>query len=195
MDLQAYMQIEDLSPILKENNIDIPRLRGIDLCVTMTPWTKEDIDNCVRDLEFWCCEGLCCSDPFWNPNSWVSTSSEWTDHLRHYYMEYHSDSDSKVDGWTAIRWDRIHGWKRKVLKTYIHNRKTELLKYVEKYNSYCGREDLIRVHSRMGGNNWAWDDADWIKHRNEIVSAPWFVDRVDDWFDDTYCDFYCKISN
>ena len=26
------------------------------------------------------------------------------------------------------------------------------------------------------------------------MSHPWFLDRVDDYYDSTYCDFYAKIN-
>jgi hypothetical protein len=41
----------------------------------------------------------------------------------------------------------------------------------------------------MGGNNWKnYSDKD------KIVFQPWFLDRVDDWWDGTYCDFYAKLD-
>ncbi len=196
MDLKAYSQIDELKSILKNNGIDIPRLRGIDLCVNMTPWTKEEVEKTLKDIEIDCCKDLCCSEPFWNPNSWCSTFSSYTDYLCDFYMTTGKKEDDgyTYDDYVSIRWNRIHGCKRKVLKTYIHNEKKAFLKYVEKYNSYCGKENIVRVHSRMGGKNWTWNNQDWLKRRTEIINSPWFIERVNDWYDGTYCDFYCKIN-
>jgi hypothetical protein len=41
----------------------------------------------------------------------------------------------------------------------------------------------------MGGNNWEYYDG-----KKELMSQHWFLDRVDDWWDGTYCDFYAKIK-
>lgn len=32
------------------------------------------------------------------------------------------------------------------------------------------------------------------KKKKELMSHPWFLDRVDDYYDSTYCDFYAKIN-
>lgn len=59
------------------------------------------------------------------------------------------------------------------------------------WNKYAGREDVLYIHSRMGGGNWKYWNAD---KRTELMNQPWFLGRVDDCFDSTYCDFYAKID-
>lgn len=175
MDLKAYAQIEDLEPILKENNIEIPRLRGLDLMVDEKPriFSKED----MRDLELECAEDLCRSIPFWDPNAGMCEYSDYTDYLCDFYV-----------GKDGIRWDRIHGKKRKVLKTYIHNEKNRHQKQVDVFNKYVGRSDVIRIHARIGGYNWVYFGG------VELSRQPWFLEKVDDAFDNTYCDIYAKIN-
>lgn len=41
----------------------------------------------------------------------------------------------------------------------------------------------------MGGYNW-----ESYQKKKELMSHPWFLDRVDDYYDSTYCDFYAKIN-
>jgi len=41
----------------------------------------------------------------------------------------------------------------------------------------------------MGGDNWRN-----FENKDSILKQPWFLDRVDDWWDSTYCDFYAKIQ-
>ena len=58
---------------------------------------------------------------------------------------------------------------------------------IERFNSYCGEEKVYMIHTRIGGNNWDYYGGD------SITKFPWFVERVDDDFDNTYCDIYVRI--
>lgn len=193
MDLNAYLQIEDLERILKENGIELPRLRGIDLCKNLTPWSDKEILQVENDIRLNTCDYLCESEPFWNPKANCYVLDSFTDERKRKYIEYIKDEDG-YEIPSRIKWENIHGRKRKILKTEIHNRLAEFYRYVDVWNKYCGKEDVVRVHTRMGGGNWSWDDPDWIKRRSDIVSAPWFIERIDDYYDSTYCDFFCKIK-
>ena len=42
MDIGAYAQIDDLEQIMKDHNIDIPRLRGLRLMKDERPLTKTE---------------------------------------------------------------------------------------------------------------------------------------------------------
>lgn len=179
MDLYAYSQIEDIESIAKANGIEVPRLRGYRLMGEEVPikmW-KEDKEvtaiSCVRDL--------CRSKPFWSPNSCCYCLDSYTDYLEKFYLKKEGDN-------VKIRWDRIHGWKRKVLKTYIHNEIKKQEKQWEVWNKYAGREDVLYIHARIGGGNWP----DYYK---EVVNKPWFIEKIDDPFDSTYCDIYAKIKS
>lgn len=189
MDLLAYTRIgdEEIEEIVKRNGIEVPRLRGYELCSEMTPWTKEEMNHELKWIAVNTCKDLCQSNPFWNPNSNCHTFSSWTDYLCDYYLIKGIKANGYED-YVDINWNRIHGWKRKVLKTAIHNNQMEFKKFVEKWNSYCGRKDVLRVHSRIGGNNWSYFKG------NELKKKPWFIEKIDDWFDCTYCDIYCKIQ-
>lgn len=51
MDLKAYMQIEEYEDLLRKNNIEIPRLRGIDLCKTWSRGLKGNVtesEDCLH---------------------------------------------------------------------------------------------------------------------------------------------------
>lgn len=54
------------------------------------------------------------------------------------------------------------------------------------FNSYVGRDDVLYVHARIGGGNWE-------TYRDEVENQPWFIEKVDDAYDSTYCDIYCRI--
>ena len=174
MDLGAYANIEDLDEIAKKNGIDCPRLRGYRLMNDEEPMELKEFMG--EDFEHECCEQLCTSDPFWNPYAIAYEYSWWTDRLRKYYCPE-----------KTIRWDRIHGWKRKVLKTYIHNEKQKCKKQCDVWNKYVGRDDILYIHSRIGGGNWS-------IYKDQVIHQPWFLEKVDDAFDSTYCDIYAKIT-
>ena len=184
MDLKAYVQIEAYENLLKQNNIRIPRLRGIDLCIDMKPWTEEECRREKNSISNRTCENLCTSKPFWTNYSGCYEFSDWTDLLREYYMVKSGESFFYDD----IRWDRIHGWKRKVLKTEIHKNIINFERYFATWNKYCGCNDVIRIHSRIGGGHWIYYGGP------ELSRQSWFIEKVDDYFDSTYCDIYVRIN-
>lgn len=58
MDLLAYAQIEEYENLLKNNQIEIPRLRGIDPCESMKPWTDEECRRSIERIRNRTCEDL-----------------------------------------------------------------------------------------------------------------------------------------
>lgn len=173
MDLYAYSQIADLNELATKNGIKVPRPRGYRLMSVEQPidWKKV-----TENLDFECAEYLCRSKPFWSTHPYVRSYSGWTNFLVEYYCPNNN-----------VRWDRIHGWKRRTLKTYIHNEKRRYQKQYETWNKYVGREDVLYIHARIGGVNWPY-------YYKEIVNQPCFIEKVDDAFDSTYCDIYVKIK-
>ena len=188
MDLLAYVQIEDLDKIAQDNGIVIPRLRGYRLMRDERPLTKEEIDAIKKDAEIEALAGLLHAVPFFSPSSRISNYNDRIRRIEGYYFV--TDIDEKGDEYYSdIRWDRIHGKKRKALKLKIKKAHRRVEEQYNTWNKYAGREDVLYIHSRMGGGNWEYYDG-----RRELMSQPWFLDRVDDWWDGTYCDFYAKIK-
>lgn len=177
MDLGAYAQIEDLSEIAKANGIEVPRLRGYRLMKDEEP-VKDSLVELLKDAERDVCDHLCCTVPFWDPNSCTSEFSYRTDLKRDYYMTKSGE----------IRWDRIHGKMRKILKFEIKKKQRRILKQFEIFNKYVGREDVLYIHARIGGGNWDYYGGP------ELAKKPWFIEKVDDYFDSTYCDIYARIK-
>lgn len=184
MDLGAYAQIDVLEEIAKVNNIDIPRIRGYRLMKDEEPVSQEDIKQMIRDSEVSVAKSLCVAIPFWSikPECWEYSS--YTDYIKDFFL-----TKNKEGNYIDIRWDRIHGWKRKVLKFEIKKQKREIQKQYDVWNKYAGQGDVLYIHSRMGGNNWKS-----FEGKVELTHQPWFLDRVDDAFDSTYCDFYARIK-
>ena len=183
MDLFAYSQIEDLEHILTDNDIHIPRLRGLRLMSEETPYSKEDIKNICDEYALYDAEQLCCCR--FDPNANWSEFSNRTKALRIKYLIYANKDAFTAD---AIAWDKWHGRKRKVLKYKIKSRKNKILAQYNLFNKYCGRKDVLFVHARIGGNNW-----NYYEGSTTIANQPWFIEKIDDAFDNTYCDIYVKI--
>lgn len=188
MDLMAYMQIGDLEEIAKNNGIEVPRLRGYRLMKDESPISEEGIRKIMKDAEIDVCQELCRADPFWTPDATL-TYSDYTDYLLEYYMvkapkkpgEYHTE-------YTAIRWDRIHGKKRRILKFEIKKRKRKIREHTDMWNKYAGKENVLCIHARIGGGNWSWCGGD------ELAKKPWLLGKADDYFDNSYCDIYARIK-
>lgn len=180
MDLGAYAQIEELKSIAEANGIVVPRLRGYRLMKDEEPDTWD-----YGDKEVECVESLCTSVPFWNPNADCHEWSLHTDMLKNYYLK--SIYDSQGNKTYSVCWDRIHGRKRKILKTFIHNEKKRVEKQRAAWNKYAGRKDVLYIHARIGGSNWS-------QYHSQVDTKPWFLEKADDSYDDTYCDIYAKIE-
>lgn len=187
MDLYAYSQIEneEIKRIVKANGIEVPRLRGYRLMKDEEPVTKDsikgNIDCAIVDVVEW----LCRTEPIWNVNDPGRLYSSSTDRKCQYYL---TKDDQKDYDYSGIRWDRIHGKKRKILKFEIKKAKKKVLDQFNTWNKYAGRDNVLYIHARIGGNNWNFYGG------FELARQPWFIEKVDDSFDNTYCDIYVKIS-
>lgn len=188
MDLAAYAQIDDLGKIAKDNNIEVPRLRGYRLMKDEEFVSSEEIKKLMNDCEVEVCKDLCHAYPFWNANSNCSRYNSWTDYVCSYYLIKGVDDEHGYERYTGIRWDRIHGRKRKILKFEIKKQKRRIQKQFNMWNKYVGKENILYIHSRIGGRNWEYYGG------NELAKQPWFLDKIDDYFDNTYCDIYALIK-
>ena len=187
MDLYAYTRIDELEKIAKENNIEVPRLRGYRLMSEEKEITKEEINEIKEQCEVQVAKNLCCSKPFWNMYPTMYISNRYTDLLCDYYL-VKTDKTNIYNKYSAIRWDRIHGKKRKILKFAIKKQKQAIQEQFDLWNKYVGRDDVLYIHARIGGGNWAYYNGD------EITRQSWFLGKADDYFDCTYCDIYAKIN-
>ncbi len=178
MDLGAYVQIDELEKIAKDNGIEVPRLRGYRLMKDEKPI---DYRNMFDGIDIKRTEDLCESIPFWSSNAYAHEFSNTTNYIKRIFIQYKNGKPIRV------RWERIHGWKRRVLKLAIHNYKKRIKTQYEVWNKYAGRDDILYIHSRIGGGNWYY-------YYNDVVDKPWFVEKVDDYFDSTYCDIYARIK-
>ena len=191
MDLGAYAQIDNLEQIMIDNNIEIPRLRGLRLMCDEEQVSRGELFELAESEGLRRCAKLCRSLPPFDWNSGVSEMSERTDFITEYYLElqkYKNGGYNHLDP-IAVRWDRVHGKKRKAFKYVIKKAKKEVFEQYEMWNKYCGRDDVLYIHCRLGAGNW-----DYYKGWEIIESQPWFLDKVEDYFDCTYLDIYAKIK-
>lgn len=183
MDLYAYAQIDDLASIAKENGIDIPRLRGYRLMGKEEPLSKTLIDDTLAKAELRVCEDGCETIPPFSVNPSVYEISDRTERLEKKYLIY-DDKDNVI----GFRWDRLHGRNRKRLKFAIKKAKKKYLDNIAVWNKHAGDPSILYIHARIGGKNWLWYGGD------KISRQPWFIEKVDDPWDCTYCDIYARIK-
>lgn len=178
MDLYAYASIGALEGIAKENGIEVPRLRGYRLMSQEEPVMASELDELIQEDSLWELKNWCCSHFF--EDDWIVYGSR-TDKVQ---KKYSIMENGKPVG---IRWDRIHGKRRKRLKFAIKKRKRRVLAQFEAFNKYAGRDDVLYIHARIGGRNWP------VYGGEDLEKQPWFLEKVDDHFDGTYCDIYARI--
>lgn len=188
MDLGAYVQIDDLNYVMEKNNIVIPRLRGLRLMKNEEIVTKKEMDEIAKDHGLYSCDQLCRSR--FNPNAHCFTFSTYTDWIAEKYLEYEEHNGHKMHTQPiSVKWDKIHGKKRKAFKYVIKRDKKRVFDQFKMWNKYCGQDDVLYIHCRLGSGNWGWYNCDEI-----IKNQPWFLDCIEDSFDCTYLDVYAKIK-
>lgn len=193
MDIAAYMQIGDLSEVAKRNGIEIPRLRGYRLMKDEEPIPQSGIDRMKKDAEIDVVKRLCSARPFWSPDPEYWISDGRTDRYKEFYMIRDEGYERSPYTWSAkysgIRWDRIHGKKRKILKFEIKKKKRAIQQQYDLWNKYAGQDGVLYIHSKSG--SFAWSGHEKL---SEIRRKPWFLGYADDWSDPVYCDYYAKIE-
>lgn len=181
MDLGAYVKIYDLSQVMKDNGISVPRLRGLRLMNDEEAMSKEEINEESDYMAFHECERLIYSE-FRLHSNWHRFTKR-TEKICHYYLIYDKNGIAK-----GVRWHVLHGKKRKLFKRCIKEARKRVTKVYNTFNKYAGREDVLYIHARIGGLNWGYFDGP------ELAKKPWFIEKVDDAFDCTYCDIYARIG-
>ena len=181
MDLGAYAQIKDLQQVMTDNGIFVPRLRGLRLMSKEEPMTKDEINEQSDYMAFHECERLIYSEFQLNSN-WQRFTKR-TEKICHYYLIYDKNGIAK-----GVRWNVLHGKKRKLFKRCLKEARRRVTKVSEAFNKYAGRDDVLYIHARIGGLNWGYFGG------AEIAKQPWFIEKVDDAFDCTYCDIYARIG-
>ena len=179
MDLYAYTQIENLEELFEKMNIEIPRLRGLRLMKVEETRTDEKLKASLNKILIKEAEYILTSDYF--DTGWMSHTYP-THPNKKKYIVY--DKDENV---VAIRWDKLHGKKRKQLKYMLKQYQKDYYKQMKLFNSFCGK-DVLYVHARIGSNNWEFYECDYI------TEYPQYIARCDDFYDGTYCDIYFDLS-
>lgn len=196
MDLYAYAQIEDIEKIADLNGIKVPRLRGYRLMSQEKPITRDEIKEIIADCETDIYERAMTSRPFCRPDSgWYSFSDKTEKLKRRYlirepngtYTDFYGNQHINYKT-IGVRWDLIHGKNRKELKFAIKKCRKSIEQNIATFNKYVGRDDVLYIHARIGGNNWLYFGGE------QLVKQPWFLEKVDDYYDSTYCDIYAKID-
>lgn len=193
MDLLAYAQIDDFDEIAKDNGIVVPRLRGYRLMEDeLAIDVNEDIVPSLKQHVF---RDALCSDPPFAIDPYCFEYSERTDRRKKKYGIYKKVAHTFSDGETEYRselvdlkWDKIHGKRRKNVKFNLKRELKAAKKQYDTWNKYVGRKDILYIHTRIGGNNWIYYEG------YKLEKEPWFLEKVDDYFDNTYCDIYARIK-
>ena len=177
MDIGAYIQIGALSALAKLNGINVERLRGYRYMKYENK--PRDIDEEMKDLNRYIIEDLVTGIPAWSINSNVHRWNSESDKKVRKFYDYKNE---------RIKWENIHGKHRKNLKYVLKIKRLEVKEQFDLFNKYLGREDILYIHARLGSRNWSgiyyWD----------YEKEPWYLDSIDDCFDDSYCDIYAKID-
>lgn len=177
MDLYAYTLIDDLIYLMDANGIDIPRLRGLRLMRNETPVTSEELEESITWLMLNEMDNVLCANPPFTMNPHCFMFSLDTDRRREKYMRFDENRNP-----VSVRWDRLHGKKRKAMKYAARKARRNKTSQIAMYNKYAGMPGVLYIHSRIGTG--------WHRYKNE----PWFLDAICDAFDSTYCDIYARID-
>ena len=132
---------------------------------------KRKHEDAVQTLE-----NLLVRYPAWSTRSHWSVY-DWRSHLR---REHYLTKDEHGD-YNGIRWDRIHGKHRKLLKYKLKKHSPEIDKQYNVWDKYAGREDVAYIYIK------------YYHLKDELYNQPWFLEKVYDYFEPTCCYVFVKI--
>lgn len=179
MDLGAYVNIGDLSEILDKQNIDVPRLRGLRLMKNESPVSEQELGEMLHRQTLDIVQDIVEQNSLDCWSSWKACTRK--DILKFDYTE-------AVPEVVDFRWDKIHGKRRKRIKFEVKKAKKAIYNQYRLFNSFAGRLDVLYVHARIGGANWLYCKG-FLLEKNK-----YFLAKVDDYYDSTYCDLYFTID-
>lgn len=160
MDLGAFVNIKNLQRLADANGVAVPRLRGYRLMQNETEVDEEDVSEIIHNLEVWECTNL----------------------FGDKYIQDRNENGKR------IRWELLHGKRRKVLKFAVKKRRKRAIEQYRIFNKYVGQSGVLYIHARIGGPNWNRYGGP------DLENTSWFIEKVDDCFDSTYCDIYAKVT-
>lgn len=177
MDLYAFAQIEDLQHYLDDNNIDIPRLRGLRLMKDEKIITDEETEKSVKGDQIdyavhWLREHC---DWCW---------SSWKMDRKHKAFIYGKDEHGNK-AVVGIDLSKVHGKDKKRIKFHWKQIKKRYYEQFGMFNKYVGK-NVLYVHARLGSTNWSDYKVD--------TTHPMYLERIDDAWDGTYCDIYYDLD-
>ena len=188
MDLYAYAQIGDLQAIADRNGISVPRCRGYRLMKSEQFVTAAEIEQMINDQAMYeVHEYLRRGFPrgFYRIIRKYSEASIRRCRRCMVYRKTERGHEMPV----AVRWDKVHGKHRKEIKWIFRRTRKQVHEQYDLFNSYVGRDDVLYIHARLGSTSWT-DE----KNKAEVICQPWFLSKVDDSFDSSYCDIYARIG-
>lgn len=195
MDLYAYANIQNVEAIAEANGIKVPRLRGYRLMKDEVAISKERMEEMLKNAEADVFHDAVTSIPRFRPESSTSEFSLTTDRLKKKYLIFKKEKREDCEGnplyydkIIGFRWNLIHGKNRKAIKLALKHKRKAVKSQYETFSKYAGREDVLMIHARIGGGNWSYYGGEQLKQQ------PWFLEKVDDSFDPSYCDIYAKIK-
>ena len=191
MDLGAYGLMLDndtvIEKALSKYHIEIPRVRGYRYMKYESLVTEEDIKDIIENAKLHVLEDLISICPRWSPldSGCFYRFGPDTDRLVPKYFTI----DKNTGEVSGIKWNAIHGKKRKRLKLEIRKTRKRIIDNLSTFNKYVGRDDIIYIHARL--NSFTWSE---YAEKNNIYAKSWYVDSEQDWFDSSYSDIYVKVD-
>ena len=181
MDLGAYSQIVDLKSYLKNNNIEIARLRGLRLMKNEETVDTKTISEIIKQAKL---DYLVNWLQQHDDNCWSSVKAD----KKHKAFIYGINEDGENE---VVDYDfsKVHGKDRKHIRYKWKKIEKAYNTQWDLFNKYAG-QNVLYVHARIGGGNRDYYSEDWQKIRNH----PLYLGDCDDAFDGTYCDIYFKIK-
>lgn len=153
----------------------IPRARAIEMMSDKEPLLSDSVSELKKQSELDIYKRACISYPLFSPDSNVHEYSNKTDAVQKKFLNKNGE----------LKWNLVHGKRRKRIKFAIKKANKKIDKFRELWNKYASKKDVACVMARIGGENWKEQD---------IENGPWFLEKVDDWFDETYCYIFCKMD-
>lgn len=180
-----------ISDLFESCDCDLPAVRYVDWMGSREKYDPEQKKVWLTGTDFQALMRLCQATPCWNMYSDTITFDTKSKLLIKKYTCWVDRvmSNGEIIPDSDVNWDVLHGEKRKKVKFLSKRIKKHIIKWINLFNTYAGREDVLCVTCKADGENW--------KELGglEAEQHPEFLARISDALSKGYSTVYLKLDS
>ena len=177
MDMDAYIQIDAIKPLVEQNNIKVDRVRGYRLMKDELPVNKESLDELIESIV------LSRIDDFFSMRN-----DEVFGRVLCFDKEYEEKKQKYLNEDGTVKWDILDAETKKNIDIIQKEVREQVETQYNLWNKFAQKPDVLYIHAKLGSSNWS------DTYHKSYEEQPWYLGSCDDTYDAAYCDIYAKLE-